>query len=496
MHLRVLLVEPGYHNKYPPLGLMKLSTFHKSRNDHVEFVKGLNESKAREPWDRIYVSSLFTFYWKQTVETINYYTHQALGRPEVIVGGVMATLMKDELEAATGARVIGSLLNQRGLLGLDGDEAVDTMIPDYSAVDPGANPLLGYTYPVADAYIGYATRGCIRHCSFCAVPTIEPDYEPYVDLVRQVRGIEESYGIKKDLLLLDNNVLASRQFPRIVEEIKSLGFERGATLKRSVNGRSMSVVRHVDFNQGIDSRLLNETNMELLSQLAVYPLRIAFDHVDLTDIYCSKVRLAAKYGIPNLSNYVLFNYEDDPRDLYQRLLVNVDLNEELAKIGLKTRVWSFPMRYCPVGGPESKNRHHVGPRWTAKQLRGVCCVLAATHGVVGPKKGFFLRAFGTSTDEFLHILDLPEDFIVHRVLHEENGDREWLQASIDDLSLNERATLQDMISRNTPSANLSTTANPRLEVLLEAYRHSDTPRRHSPCAGYALESVREGRTSE
>lgn len=496
MQLRVLLVEPGYHNKYPPLGLMKLSTFHKNRNDHVEFVKGLNKSKACEQWDRIYVSSLFTFYWTQTVETINYYRNQASGCPEVFVGGVMATLMKDELEAATGAKVIAGLLNKSGLLGLDGDETVDIAIPDYSIIDPIVNPLLDYSYPVADAYIGYATRGCIRHCRFCAVPTIEPGFEPYVDLTRQVRGIEESYGMKRDLLLMDNNVLASRQFPRIVEEIKSLGFERGATLKRQVNGRSVSVVRHVDFNQGIDSRLLNEQNMELLSQLAIYPLRIAFDHVDLTNVYCKQVRLAAKYGIPNLSNYVLFDYKDDPKDLYQRLLVNVDLNEEFTEKGLKTKVWSFPMRYCPVTGPESKDRHHVGPHWTAKQLRGVRSILAATHGVVGPKKGFFLRAFGCNVDEFLHILDMPEDFIVHRVFHEKNGDREWLRGLIGALSPNEQSSLRGMIAHNSPRIQLSKTSDPRLRVILNVYAHSGTPRQWGTQSGYSPTSMRVEATDE
>ena len=484
MRQRILLVEPAYKNKYPPLGLMKLASFHRDQKDDVSFVKGMDMEVAGQTWDRIYVSTLFTFYWSQTIDTIKFYMSNSKGNPQVFVGGVMATLMKDEVEAATGAKVIEGLLNAPGLLGLVGDEAVDTAIPDYSIIDPGVNHLLHYNYPVADAYIGYATRGCIRHCPFCAVPTIERDYEPYVDLVRQVTGIEKAYGPKRNLLLMDNNVLASKQFRRIISEIKSLGFGQGASLTREVNGRQSSVLRHVDFNQGIDSRLLNNENMRLLSEIAIDPLRIAFDHVELADVYCRKVRLAAKWHIRHLSNYVLFNYEDAPVDLYRRLRINVDLNEEFAAHGVKTSIWSFPMRYCPVTGPDSINRHYVGMHgWTAKRLRGVRCILAATHGVVGPKKDFFLQAFGRDEDEFLSIIDMPEDFIIHRNLHEGNGDKEWLRGLMSAVSQDEQSDLRNMIASNKPREQLLTTSDPSLRVILEAYAHSESPRRPGVLTG-------------
>ena len=72
---RVLLIEPDYKNKYPPLGLMKLSTFHKSRGDNVSFFKGrikeYNERFGeRKRWGRVYVSTLFTFQYNQSLEAI------------------------------------------------------------------------------------------------------------------------------------------------------------------------------------------------------------------------------------------------------------------------------------------------------------------------------------------------------------------------------------------------------------------------------------------
>ena len=71
---KILLVEPQYRNKYPPLGLMKISTYHKLKGDQVVFIKGKNTEIKAQKWDRIYISTLFTFYWKITIDTIKYYS--------------------------------------------------------------------------------------------------------------------------------------------------------------------------------------------------------------------------------------------------------------------------------------------------------------------------------------------------------------------------------------------------------------------------------------
>ncbi|MBW2738366.1 MAG: hypothetical protein JRE64_05830, partial [Deltaproteobacteria bacterium] len=109
-------------------------------------------------------------------------------------------------------------------------------------------------------------------------------------------------------------------------------FKRDARFTYEKNGRAFSRQRHVDFNQGTDARLMKERHVKLLSQIALHPLRIAFDHLKDKEIYEEKIRLAAKYDIQHLSNYVLYNYDDTPEDLWQRLKINIDLNKEL---GLK-----------------------------------------------------------------------------------------------------------------------------------------------------------------
>lgn len=400
----ILLVEPSYRNKYPPLGLMKISSYHKLRGDYVKYVKGCNPKVRSQHWDRIYVSTLFTFYWKTTVDTINYYKGSVNSSQDMIAGGVLATLLEDELVRETGIRVCSGLLNQPGVLDARDRSCIDSLVPDYSILDD-----IDYKYGLEDAYIGYATRGCPNDCSFCAVNRIEPDFIHYLPLKQQVESIEAIHGTKQNLVLLDNNVLASNRFDEIVNDIIELGFHAGASLNRRM--------RCVDFNQGIDPRLLTPQKAGLLSRIALRPMRLAFDTIKLKDLYTDRVELALDKGIRHISNYVLYNYEDTPEDFYERLKLVVLLNEIH-----QSQIWSFPMKYVPL---DAKDRLHIGPYWNKRILRGVQCILLATKGMVSPKRRFFEAAFGSSPEEFVEIASMPDEYIIHREKHKLNGAGEW-----------------------------------------------------------------------
>ena len=371
---RVLLIEPSYKAKCPPLGLMKIATYHK--DDEVVFFKGASAEVRDQDWDIIYITTMFTFQWKRTIETIQFYQRgKQKNKRNIKVGGVLASLLQQDVESETGIKPHFGLWHD-----------VDRLTPNYD-ITKGV-----YEYPTNNASICYMTKGCINHCPFCAVPDLEPDFVPYISLDHQIDNN------KKDLLLLDNNVLASPEFSGIIEEIKNKGFCKGAMLGKAQ--------RCVDFNQGLDARLLTEDKMELLNRIALRPLRIAFDDIKYEKVYIEKVRLAHKYGIKHLSNYILFNFNDTPDDFYKRLRINIDLNEELG-----SSIFSFPMKYIPLN---AKNREYVAPNWTKKQLRGIQCILHATHGVVGPRKVFFETAFGADKEEFKYIIEQPEEMIFHR----------------------------------------------------------------------------------
>jgi hypothetical protein len=141
-------------------------------------------------------------------------------------------------------------------------------------------------------------------------------------------------------------------------------------------GERVASKRRVDFNQGVDARILCKDPMYLreLATIALKPLRIAFDHLGLRKPYEQAIRYSAEAGLRELSNYMLYNFKDDPDDLFERMWLNVALNEEL-----DIRIWSFPMRYQPTDLPE---RTYVSGGWSRYELRSLQIVLQATHGVV------------------------------------------------------------------------------------------------------------------
>ena len=419
MNKNILLVEPGYPNKYPPLGLMKLASYHGpyGRGDQVTFVKGETPAVMETAWDRVYVTTLFSFEWKRTEEAIDFAIRAAGNQKErVFVGGIAASLMHDEYtreEKWTGVRFIKGLLDQAPALSLQlsgedfeiGPEdltgiPIEELVPDYSILSQ-----TDYGYPVSDAYFGYASRGCVRKCSFCGVPELEGGQREMPPLSSLVNGVASRYGEKKDLVLMDNNITASARFKEVIAEIEALGFAKGDTFSGPGKQRAK---RRVDFNQGVDARILCKSPMYLkeMSRICISPLRIAFDHVGVRKQYETSVKMAAQNQITSLSNYMLYNFMDDPADLYERMRLNIQLNEELA-----IRIWSFPMRYQPV---KLKDRSHVGKNWNRYYLRSFQIMLQATRGIVSGNPDFFRRAYGANREEFEHLLSLPHAFIFHR----------------------------------------------------------------------------------
>ena len=589
MNRRVLLLEPNYRNKYPPVGLMKLAMYHRLQGDDVVFYKGdlatfvlsqvvdeavsklfkvdasvdwriytseiqkyiqygkiitesdfehaiqlplvmrsleyfkkyyRNKSYYDNPcWDRVCVTTLFTFYWDITIETIQFAKRICKDQSQVLVGGVLASVVPDKLEKETQIKPHEGCLNVEIL---NGDKplrkpykniTIDELPLDYSILDE-----IDYQYPAINAYYAYATRGCVNKCAFCAVPKIEPHYRDYIPLEEHIKYSSEHFGAQRDLLLLDNNIFASKQYDKIINEIHDLGFAKGATyvppnqldvavrqLRAGWNNRASirravrlindfvdklendehqrfynlvrenkvrnaytateesicrvyeeikdcyeamrskrPVVRYIDFNQGVDARLATPEKMAKLATVAIRPLRIAFDSWSLRKEYVKAVYLAQKNGIMQMSNYLLYNFHDKPVDLYERLLLNIDLCGELG-----VNIYSFPMKYHPVMDEAwFSNRDYIGPKWSRKAIRTIQSVLNSTHGKIGRGRTFFFKAFGRNVDEFNELIKMPEAFIIKRWDAELSGLTDKWRSAYEMLSEDERVVADRIIDQN------------------------------------------------
>jgi len=413
----ILLIEPNYTNKYPPLGLMKISTFHKQLGDCVVFAKGkLSDNLVEKRWDRIYVTTLFTFEWEETKKSIEYALTVVKDKNKVFVGGIMATLMPELfIETFPTITLIKGLLNRDGILGLRDEKCIDRIAPDYDILDD-----IDYKYPATDAYFLYMTRGCGMKCQFCAVQTLEPEYVPYISIKEQIKEVDIRFGAKRFLLLMDNNVLRSNKFDSIVDELIELGFGKGCTYSSPRTGKPLK--RYIDFNQGLDAKLLTEHKAKRLGELAISPARIAFDHIEDEEQYKKALELCAKNGIKYLSNYILYNGEDftgkgqhyhadTPEDLYTRMRMSMDFCDELNdKYGNDGRVhiFSFPMKYIPLNATD---RSFVGTHWNKKYLRAVQRMLIPTQGKGVSTQSFFKADFGNTVEEFIENLAMPEELL-------------------------------------------------------------------------------------
>lgn len=453
--MRILLVEPDYRHGsasfiktvtaqgakkrddeslwYPPIGLLKLSTFHKWRGDEVTFVIGRNRAVVKEEdlfshellWDRIYITTLFTFDWKNVIETIEFYK-KAVGNSvhKIFVGGIMASIIPNDIFEEAGIQPIVGTLNEPGKIGLPDDEQIDSLPPDYDILD-------NRIYAINDTYYAHATRGCRRKCPWCGVNDVEPEYCDYIDIKPMINKMRELYGDKPRLKLMDNNVLASPNLAQIVSDLVELGFGRGQKTNESIPR-----TRVIDFNQGLEATHINEYNISLIEKLHIKPMRIAFDRLAYRDTYVNAVTIAKRHGFRDFSNYMLYNEKDTPRDLYERLVINIDINQKWQKEdgGKVGAIYSYPMRFAPIKddspGKLNRRRDYVAPapprdidylldaRWSKRFTRNIEIIKGASHGAISPTPSLALRAIGETYEEFIANMYMPEELLRYRDKYE------------------------------------------------------------------------------
>jgi len=123
-------------------------------------------------------------------------------------------------------------------------DEVENIMPDYGLYD-------------CNKSYGFLTRGCIRNCSWCFVPRKEGRIRAHQDI--------KDFLQHNEVILMDNNVLAHKHGIEQIERMVKLGIK-------------------VDFNQGLDARLVDDSMARLLSKVSWKPsIRLACDTVEMIE---------------------------------------------------------------------------------------------------------------------------------------------------------------------------------------------------------------------
>ena len=179
-------------------------------------------------------------------------------------------------------------------------------------------------YPNCDYSIIFTTRGCVRKCPFCIVPKKE-------GLIHNV-NVAKLNPNGKYIMLLDNNFFANKTWRENIEVLKKFD-------------------QPIDFNTGIDLRLLTEEQCEALSKLKIKQIHCAWDNYKDKNIILPKLKMLVKYVKPyKITTYVLVGFEN-------KEIVDTDIERvmTLKEIGVNP----FAMGYINFDDPNYKKSKSV-----------------------------------------------------------------------------------------------------------------------------------------
>ena len=246
------------------MSLMKLSAWHKSQGDSVEWYQPMFSGHM----DIVYMAKVFSF-------TPDY--EYFIDADRIVKGG-------------TGYAI--SLENGKEIY----DKSQENSLPD--EVEHIYQDYSLYPEMTKNTAYGFLTRGCPRNCQFCVVGKKEGLCSI------KVADLSEFWRGQKNIVLCDPNILA---YPGHMELLQQL-----ADSKAKVN-----------FNQGLDIRLMNDRNMEMLKKIKLSSIHFAFDRWQDKDIIEPKLREFVKKtgyyrGKGAVTVYILVNFDTTlEQDIYR-----------------------------------------------------------------------------------------------------------------------------------------------------------------------------------
>lgn len=239
------------NNCYPNLPLMKISAWHKAQGDSVEWYEPMFSGHM----DKVYMSKVFSF-------TPDY--PYFIDADEIERGGSGYCIsVKD------GKEVFDKSKNKNL------PDEIEHIYPDYSL------------YGITDTAYGFMSRGCPRGCDFCHVK----DKEGLCST--KVADLSEFWNGQKYIQLCDPNTLACKDWKDILQQL--------------IDSKA-----YVDFNQGVDIRLMTAEKAEMLKQIKLKHIHFAYDRYQDKEMIEPKFRMVKEitgWGRDKVSVYLLTNFD-------------------------------------------------------------------------------------------------------------------------------------------------------------------------------------------
>lgn len=259
--MKIGLYDVDSHN-FPNIPLMKISAWHKSQGDDVEWWFPFYH------YDKVYVSKVFGDEYSQMDMT-------AISADEIVFGGTgFAITIEDGKEVYHKDR------------DKDLPYEIEHICPDYSL----------YPELTKDKAYGFLTRGCCNNCSFCLVSQKEGLCS------HKVADLSEWWKGQKEIILLDANILACKDRVSLLQQL----IDSGAT---------------VDFTQGLDARFITPQIAEMLKKIKIKYVHFAFDFMKNEKAIIKGLKTFKQ--ITNISTdkaivYMLTNYDTTiEEDMYR-----------------------------------------------------------------------------------------------------------------------------------------------------------------------------------
>lgn len=335
--MKILLVEPdkskswGSNNQY--IGLLRIAAFHKAIGDRVEYIRGCATPKHKP--DLIYVTSMFTYWYKQVWEAVRYYKH-LFPKVKVMLGGIYATLCPEHAKGSGADEVFIGQIERAKYYPPD-----PTVLPE--------RPDFVYTM---------TSFGCPNYCSYCATHLLYGqgiEQIPFIEVFKEIE-LQKERGFRK-IYFGDDNI--SYNANRHLIPLCELIIKNKLKMEFSVPG-------------GMQASHITKNLAKTMWQAGFRKVSTAIESVnEKVLLNMGRKNNSTKDDVANcIDNFEVAGFKRHEIDVYFIIgMPYQTLDDILDTISflIKLRVWAHPQRWTPIPGTLDYKRYKL-ESWDLEDL--------------------------------------------------------------------------------------------------------------------------------